>query len=104
MPSLKKAFEIICQCRDGKTSHSHIKKALKDGNDRILRKIGEEASEVVMACKDHQHERGNKTHIAEEVGDVLYYLGIVLAKHEVELEQVFEIMWEKRKLEKVELE
>jgi phosphoribosyl-AMP cyclohydrolase / phosphoribosyl-ATP pyrophosphohydrolase len=55
---------------------SYTAKLLKSGVDRILKKIGEEAGEVIIAAKNHQ-----KQEIAWEVADLLYHT-LVLLEHE----------------------
>ena len=46
------------------------------GGDAILKKIGEEATEVVMACKD-----GDPKKIVAEVADLWFHSMIALAQH-----------------------
>jgi phosphoribosyl-ATP pyrophosphohydrolase len=46
------------------------------GNDAILKKIGEEATETVMACKD-----GNRTQIVYEVADLWFHSMLALSAH-----------------------
>ncbi|MGQ4647118.1 phosphoribosyl-ATP diphosphatase [Lyngbya aestuarii] len=98
-PNLQETVKIINDCREGKLSHPHIEEILRKGDDKILRKIGEEAAEVIMACKDYKLGNGDKKHIEEEVGDVLYYLLIALAHNDVDAEKVFKKMWKKRQFD-----
>ena len=44
--------------------------------DKVLKKIGEESAEVVMASKD-----GDKDHLRYEVGDLLYHTLVNCARH-----------------------
>lgn len=46
--------------------------------DKLLSKLAEEASEVIMACKDEDHD-----HIRYEMGDLLYHLLVVCEKYGV---------------------
>ena len=55
---------------------SYTAKLLQSGIDRILKKIGEEAGEVIIAAKNHQKEE-----IAWEVADLMYHT-LVLLEHE----------------------
>lgn len=52
---------------------SYTVKLLDGGIDRILKKVGEEAGEVVIAAKNH-----NASEIAWEVADLLYHLLVML--------------------------
>jgi len=46
------------------------------GDDAMLKKIGEEATETVMAAKD-----GDKIRIAAEIADLWFHCLVVLARH-----------------------
>jgi phosphoribosyl-ATP pyrophosphohydrolase/phosphoribosyl-AMP cyclohydrolase len=59
-----------------KPEGSYTAKLLSSGIDRILKKIGEEAGEVIIASKNHKKEE-----IAWEVADLLYHT-LVLLQHE----------------------
>ena len=52
-------------------------------NNKILKKIGEEATEVVMACKDKDTES-----IANEAADLIFHLQVALAQHKVKWRDV----------------
>jgi phosphoribosyl-ATP pyrophosphohydrolase/phosphoribosyl-AMP cyclohydrolase len=62
---------------------SYTSKLFAAGVDRILKKVGEEAGEVIIAAKNH-----NKGEIAWEVSDLLYHLLVLLAQEGVSLEDV----------------
>lgn len=47
------------------------------GLDKILKKVGEEATEVVIGAKN-----ADKTEIANETADVLYHLAVMLVETE----------------------
>ena len=53
------------------------------GLDKILKKVGEEATEVVIAAKN-----ANKDEIANETADVLYHLAVMLVETGVTTEDV----------------
>ena len=55
---------------------SYVASLLARGDDAILKKIGEEATEVVMACKDGAPEK-----IVAEVADLWFHTMIALATH-----------------------
>ena len=62
----------------GDPEKSYVARLLHKGPDAFLKKIGEEATEVVMAAKDVQHgaERGN---IVYEMADLWFHCLIALA-------------------------
>lgn len=53
------------------------------GLDKILKKVGEEATEVVIAAKN-----ADKDEIANETADVLYHLAVMLVETGVTTEDV----------------
>jgi phosphoribosyl-ATP pyrophosphohydrolase len=54
---------------------SYTAKLLTGHEDKLLKKIAEEAGEVIMAAKD-----ADKEHLGYEVGDVVYHLLVVMAR------------------------
>jgi phosphoribosyl-ATP pyrophosphohydrolase/phosphoribosyl-AMP cyclohydrolase len=62
---------------------SYTTKLFSSGVDRILKKVGEEAGEVIIAAKNH-----SKGEIAWEVSDLLYHLLVLLEQEGVGLEEV----------------
>jgi phosphoribosyl-ATP pyrophosphohydrolase/phosphoribosyl-AMP cyclohydrolase len=65
---------------------------LAGGDNKILKKIGEESAEVVMACKDNDADG-----IAGEVADLFYHTLVALAHHQVDLKAVYLKLQERRK-------
>jgi phosphoribosyl-ATP pyrophosphohydrolase len=66
----------------GDAEKSYVSRLLHKGPDAYLKKIGEEATEVVLACKDVQREPGNaalRPKIVAEVADLWFHCMIALA-------------------------
>lgn len=57
-------------------SASYVAALFAKGDDAILKKIGEEATETVMAAKD-----GDKIRIVAEVADLWFHCLVLLARH-----------------------
>ena len=55
---------------------SYVASLFAKGDDAILQKIGEEATETVMAAKD-----GDPRRIASEVADLWFHCLVLLARH-----------------------
>ena len=72
-------------------SGSYTNKLLEGGDNSILKKIGEESVEFVMACKDN-----NPGEIASEAADLLFHLQVALAHHNVSWRQVQEVLAARR--------
>lgn len=90
--ALSQLFEVICDRRDRPIETSYTCKLFEGGDNKILKKIGEESAEVVMACKDD-----DKDAIASEVADLLYHTLVALAYHQVDLRAVYRKLEQRRK-------
>ncbi len=64
----------------GDPASSYVARLLHKGPDAFLKKIGEEATEVVMAAKDTDFG-GDKTKIVMEVADLWFHCMIALAHY-----------------------
>lgn len=81
---LLELFATVCDRRDRPREDSYTCKLFAGGDNKILKKIGEESAEVVMACKDDDPEA-----IASEVADLMYHTLVALAHHNVDLRDVY---------------
>jgi phosphoribosyl-ATP pyrophosphohydrolase len=64
----------------GDPEKSYVARLLHKGPDAFLKKIGEEATEVVMAAKDADHG-GERSKIIYEVADLWFHSMIALAHY-----------------------
>ena len=62
---------------------SYVAKLFSKGEDAILKKIGEEATEVILASKT-----GDKTHLVYETADLWFHCMVLLAKHGLSAQDV----------------
>ncbi|HEY9848874.1 MAG TPA: bifunctional phosphoribosyl-AMP cyclohydrolase/phosphoribosyl-ATP diphosphatase HisIE [Leptolyngbyaceae cyanobacterium] len=90
--TLSQVFEVICDRRDRPKEDSYTCKLFNGGDNKILKKIGEEAAEVVMACKDD-----DKDAIAGEAADLIYHTLVALAYHQVDIKAVYRKLQERRR-------
>lgn len=84
-------FKVIMERKDRPVEGSYTAYLFREGIDKILKKIGEEASEVVIAAKNEATRP-----FLEEVADLLYHLLVLLAEKGVSPRQVFEVLEERR--------
>ena len=77
--------------RDVPEPGSYTNKLLAGGDNAILKKIGEESAEFVMACKDD-----NAAEIAGEAADIVFHMQVALAHHGVSWRQVQEVLAQRR--------
>lgn len=66
----------------GDPGASYVARLLAKGPDAFLKKIGEEATEVVMAAKDVDHG-GDKAKLVGEVADLWFHCMVALAHYEL---------------------
>jgi phosphoribosyl-ATP pyrophosphohydrolase len=64
----------------GDPDKSYVARLLHQGPDAFLKKIGEEATEVVMAAKDAD-QGGDKSRLVGEVADLWFHCLIALAHY-----------------------
>ena len=64
----------------GDPQASYVSRLLHKGPDAFLKKIGEEATEVVMAAKDADHG-GDVQKVVYEVADLWFHCLVVLTEH-----------------------
>ncbi|HEU4922466.1 MAG TPA: phosphoribosyl-ATP diphosphatase [Burkholderiales bacterium] len=66
----------INERKGGDPATSYVAKLFQQGDDAMLKKIGEEATEVVLAAK-----AGERLALVREVTDLWFHCMIVLARH-----------------------
>lgn len=88
---LSQLYAVIGDRRDHPQPESYTCQLLAAGSNKILKKIGEESAEVVMACKDQDPEA-----IAAEVADLFYHTLVALVHQGVELRQVYQQLAQRR--------
>jgi phosphoribosyl-ATP pyrophosphohydrolase len=77
---LAAVIESRLPARGGDPEASYVARLLHKGPDAFLKKIGEEATEVVMAAKDADHG-GDKAKIVNEVADLWFHCMVALAHY-----------------------
>jgi phosphoribosyl-ATP pyrophosphohydrolase len=61
--------------KGGDTEKSYVARLLADGEDAVLKKIGEEATETVLAAKS-----GDAQHLVRETADLWFHCMVLLAR------------------------
>ncbi|WP_432666887.1 bifunctional phosphoribosyl-AMP cyclohydrolase/phosphoribosyl-ATP diphosphatase HisIE [Wukongibacter baidiensis] len=76
-------YERILNRKEEPVEGSYTKYLFEKGIDKILKKVGEETSEVIIASKNDDKEE-----IVYEVSDLIYHLLVLLADRNVDLEDI----------------
>lgn len=74
--TLARLASVIESRKGGDPDKSYVARLFHKGEDAILKKVGEEATETVMACKD-----GDARKIVCEVADLWFHSMIALSAH-----------------------
>jgi phosphoribosyl-ATP pyrophosphohydrolase/phosphoribosyl-AMP cyclohydrolase len=92
---LRELVGVMRERKENPNPHSHTSKLFASENLR-LKKVVEEAGEVIMAAKDHDKER-----LAEEAADEIFHLLAVLIAEDVPPRAVLEVLAKRRMPPKV---
>ena len=84
-PVLEELFDVIEQRKAERPEGSYTAELFghEKGENAVLEKLGEELTEVVLAAKD-----GDGDAIAHESADLVYHLLVLLAMHDLTLEDL----------------
>ena len=80
---LARLAQVVESSRGGDPDKSYVARLLHKGEDAILKKIGEEATELVMAAKD-----GARDQIVAEMADLWFHCLVALTHYGVRPEDV----------------
>jgi phosphoribosyl-AMP cyclohydrolase / phosphoribosyl-ATP pyrophosphohydrolase len=89
---LSQVYRVIQERKETASEKSYTSQLLAAGDNKILKKVGEESAEVIMASKDGIPER-----IAEEVADLWYHTLVLLAHHDMDILDVYQVLKKRRK-------
>lgn len=78
-------YDLITRRRQKLPDDSYTTYLFEEGLDKILKKIGEESSEVIIAAKNEPEKE-----LVNETVDLIYHLLVLLVEKEVNLEQISE--------------
>jgi phosphoribosyl-ATP pyrophosphohydrolase len=73
---LERLADVVESRKNGDPEQSYVARLFARGEDAVLKKIGEEATEAVMAAKD-----GDRLRIVGETADLWFHCLIMLAQH-----------------------
>jgi len=82
---LERLFEVIKERIRNPTQKSYVSRLTAKGEDAVLQKIGEEATEIILAAKED-----NPKEITHEAADVLFHILVLFAQKGIPLTRIFE--------------
>jgi phosphoribosyl-ATP pyrophosphohydrolase/phosphoribosyl-AMP cyclohydrolase len=89
---LQQLYDLIATRKETRPEGSYTTRLFNEGIDKIVKKLGEEAVETVIAAKNDSSQR-----VVEETADLLYHLMVTLVEKGVTLEEIQEELKKRQK-------
>lgn len=89
--NLEELYKIIEDRKEKMPKDSYVASLFKKGKDRIIQKVGEESTEVIIAAKNESEQR-----IISEVADLLFHILVMISYLGIKPSDIYEEL-EKRK-------
>ena len=82
---LQQLAQVLEERKSADPESSYVARLYHKGGDAVLKKIGEEATETVMAAKD-----GDKQKIVYETADLWFHCMVMLAQYDLQPDDVLQ--------------
>ena len=92
MDAFKDMYDVVMSRRAEPQEGSYTCYLFEKGLDKILKKCGEECTEMVIAAKNRDNEE-----LVNEINDLLYHTIVLMAERGVTVEDVEKVMVERSK-------
>lgn len=89
---LDQLYEVIQSRERERPANSYTTYLFDEGVDKILKKLGEECAETIIAAKNDDEER-----LVSETSDLVYHLLVLLVARGVSLEEIAKELGKRRK-------
>jgi len=80
---LQEIYDVVVDRKNNPKEGSYTNYLLDKGLDKILKKVGEEASEVIIGAKNE-----NKDEIRYEIADLIYHLTVLMVQQGLTWEDI----------------
>ena len=81
--TLQQLYQVVQTRKTEPQEGSYTCYLFEKGLDKILKKVGEECSETIIAAKN-----GDQANTVEEISDLLYHLMVMMVQQDIPLEAV----------------
>ena len=81
--TLETLYALIRQRQQERPPNSYTTYLFDKGLDKILKKVGEETAETIIAAKNNE-----QTELTAEISDLIYHLLVLMVEKEVSLDAV----------------
>lgn len=90
--NIKELYNVILSRKENKQEGSYTTYLFEKGVNKILKKVGEECTEVIVSCKDD-----NKEDQINEICDLTYHMLVLMAEKGITVEEVAQELGNRRK-------
>ena len=109
--TIKELYKVILSRKDSGDEKSYTAYLFDQGLDKILKKIGEESSEVIIASKNYERALAEKTkdkddcnchdgkreELENEICDLIFHILVLMAEQYIEVKDIETIFKERSK-------
>lgn len=85
--TLKELYEVVQSRKENKEEGSYTCYLFEQGVDKILKKCGEECSEMIIASKNDSDED-----LIGEIGDLIYHMIVLMVERGIALDDVMALL------------
>lgn len=85
--TLDKLMKTVQDRKNNPIEGSYTNYLLKEGLGKILKKVGEESSEIIIAALAEEDQA-----LIGEIGDLLYHLTVLMAKKDISWQEILELL------------
>ena len=89
--TLQGLYEVVCDRKKNPSEGSYTCYLFEKGKDKILKKCGEECTEMVIAAKNQ-----DRTELSNEMSDLIYHMLVLMVEAGLTLDDVGVILEERR--------
>ncbi|MGX9757797.1 bifunctional phosphoribosyl-AMP cyclohydrolase/phosphoribosyl-ATP diphosphatase HisIE [Clostridioides difficile] len=90
--TLKELYDLINERKNNPIEGSYTNYLFDKGLDKILKKVGEESSEVIIASKNE-----DKSELIYEISDLVYHTLVLMIEKGVEIDEIKKELIKRRK-------
>lgn len=81
---IQEIYGVIRERKANPSENSYTASLMAKGVDKILKKVGEEAAELIIAGKG-----GDRPEIVHEAADLVFHTLVLLGYHDIEPEEIY---------------
>jgi len=81
---IQSVYKVILERKANPSENSYTASLMAKGIDKILKKVGEEATELIIAGKG-----GERQEIVHETADLIFHTLVLLAFHGIDPEEIY---------------